>query len=105
MPERFRNALPDIEESIHLFVDFHRAGLYAVVYGDIDHWIKNSRLLNENQTNRMVDILMEVYPVYRKERTMVQEFIDNQGLFFSWGKVLEMRAKVDSVEAVKAKQK
>lgn len=58
MPERFRNALPDIEESIHLFVDFHRAGLYAVVYGDIDHWIKNSRLLNENQTNRMVDILM-----------------------------------------------
>lgn len=35
---------------------------------------------------------------------MVQEFIDNQGLFFSWGKVLEMRAKVDSVEAVKAKQ-
>ena len=53
----------------------------------------------------MVDVLMEVYPVYRKERTMVQEFIDNQGLSYTWDKVLEMRARVDSVEAVKAKLK
>lgn len=75
------------------------------VYSNIDLWIKNSRLLQENQTHRMVDVLMEVYPVYRKERTMVQEFIDNQGLSYTWDKVLELRARVDSVEAVKVKQK
>lgn len=75
------------------------------VYSNIDLRIKNSRLLHENQTHRMVDVLMEVYPVYRKERTMVQEFIDNQGLSYTWDKVLEMRARVDSVEAVKAKLK
>ena len=75
------------------------------VYSNIDLRIKNSRLLQENQTHRMVDVLMEVYPVYRKERTMVQEFIDNQGLSYTWDKVLEMRARVDSVEAAKGKQK
>lgn len=75
------------------------------VYSNIDLRIKNSCLLQENQTHRMVDVLMEVYPVYRKERTMVQEFIDNQGLSYTWDKVLEMRARVDSVEAIKAKQK
>ena len=75
------------------------------VYSNIDLRIKNSRLLHENQTHRMVDVLMEVYPVYRKERTMVQEFIDHQGLSYTWDKVLEMRARVDSVEAVKAKLK
>lgn len=41
----------------------------------------------------MVDVLMEVYPVYRKEKTMVQEFIYNQGLTYTWDKVLEMCAK------------
>lgn len=74
------------------------------VYSNIDLRIKNSRLLHENQTHRMVDVLMEVYPVYRKERTMVQEFIDNQGLSYTWDKVLEMRAKVDSVEMAKTKR-
>lgn len=71
------------------------------VYSNIDLRVKNSRLLNENQTHRMVDVLMEVYPVYRKERTMVQEFIDNQGLSYTWDKVLEMRARVDSVEVAR----
>ena len=50
----------------------------------------------------MVDVLMEVYPVYRKERTMVQEFIDNQGLSYTWDKVLEMRTRVDSLETAEA---
>lgn len=75
------------------------------VYSNIDLRIRNSRLLNENQTHRMVDVLMEVYPVYRKERTMVQEFIDNQGLSYTWDRVLEMRARIDSLEVAKAKQK
>ena len=75
------------------------------VYSNIDLRIKNSRLLHENQTHRMVDVLMEVYPVYRKERTMVQEFIDNQGLSYTWDRVLEMRARIDSLEVAKAKQK
>lgn len=75
------------------------------VYSNIDLRIKNSRLLNENQTHRMVDVLMEVYPVYRKERAMVENFIEDKGVKYSWDKVLEMRARVDSVEAAKAKQK
>lgn len=75
------------------------------VYSNIDLRIKNSRLLNENQTHRMVDVLMEVYPVYRKERTMVEDFIEDKGVKYSWDKVLKMRARVDSVEAVKAKKK
>ena len=48
---------------------------------------------------------MEVYPVYRKERTMVENFIEDKGVKYSWDKVLEMRVRVDSVEAVKVKQK
>ena len=75
------------------------------VYSNIDLRIKNSRLLQENHTHRMVDVLMEVYPVYRKERTMIENFIGDKGVKYSWDKVLEMRAKVDSVEAVKTRQK
>ena len=61
--------------------------------------------MHENQTHRMVNVLMETYPVYRKERTMVQEFIDKQGLSYTWDKVQEMRTRVDSVEAARKKQK
>ena len=75
------------------------------VYGNIDLRIRNSRLLRENQTHRMVDVLMEVYPGYRKERTMVESFIKDKGVKYSWDEVLEMRARVDSVEATRAKQK
>lgn len=71
------------------------------VYSNIDLRIKNSRLLQENHTHRMVDVLMEVYPVYRKERTMIENFIGDKGVKYSWDKVLEMRAKVDSVEGLR----
>ena len=75
------------------------------VYSNIDLRIKNSRLLYENQTHRMVDVLMEVYPVYRKERTMVENFIGDKGVKYSWDRVLEMRVRVDSMEAARAKKR
>lgn len=59
--------------------------------------------MQENQTHRMVDVLMEGYPVYRKERTMVESFIEEKGVKYSWYIVLEMRERVDSVEAARAK--
>lgn len=75
------------------------------VYSNIDLRIKNSRLLHENQTRLIVDVLMETYPVYRKERTIVEIFIDDKGIDYSWCRVFEMRARIYSVEAAKAKQK
>lgn len=36
---------------------------------------------------------------------MIKNIIEGKGLNYTWDKVLEMRVRVDSVEAVKAKQK
>ena len=44
---------------------------------------------------------MEPYATYRKERTMIQKCIESNGLKYTWDTVLEMRAKVDSLEAAK----
>lgn len=61
----------------------------------------NAELLHENQVHRIVDVFMEPYATYRKERTMVQKCIESNGLKYTWDTVLEMRAKVDSLETAK----
>lgn len=57
----------------------------------------NAELLHENQVHRIVDVFMEPYATYRKERTMVQKCIESNGLEYTWNTVLEMRAKADSL--------
>ncbi len=74
------------------------------IYNNIDLRIRNARLLHENQTLQMVDVLMEVYPVYRKERTMVESFIE-EGMKYTWNEVLEMHARGDSVEAAQKRER
>lgn len=61
----------------------------------------NAELMHENQVHRIVDVFMEPYATYRKERTMIQKCIESNGLKYTWDTVLEMRAKVDSLEAAK----
>ena len=58
----------------------------------------NAELLYENQVHRIVDVFMEPYATYRKERTMVQKCIEGNGLKYTWDTVLEMRARVDSLK-------
>ena len=55
--------------------------------------------------SRMVNVLMKMYLVYCKERTMIESFIEDKGIYYFGGGVLEMHARVDSVEAAMAKQK
>lgn len=58
----------------------------------------NAELLYENQVHRIVDVFMEPYATYKKERTMVQKCIEGNGLKYTWDTVLEMRARVDSLK-------
>lgn len=57
----------------------------------------NAELLHENQVHRIVDVFMEPYATYRKERTMIQKCIESNGLKYTWDTVLEMRARADSL--------
>ncbi len=58
----------------------------------------NAELLYENQVHRIVDVFMEPYATYRKERTMVQKCIEGNGLKYTWDTVLEMRERTDSLD-------
>jgi len=55
-------------------------------------------LLHENQVHRIVDVFMEPYATYRKERSIIQKCIENNGLRYTWNTVLEMREKADARE-------
>lgn len=84
--------------------------LFSAVFGlslyrNIELRKMNAELLHENQVHRIVDVFMEPYAAYRKERTMIQKCIKSNGLKYTWDTVLEIRAKADSVATVNNVQK
>lgn len=58
----------------------------------------NAALLHENQVHRIVDVFMEPYATYRKERTLIEKCIEGNGLTYTWNTVLKMRQKADARE-------
>lgn len=44
---------------------------------------ENAALLHENQVHRIVDVFMEPYATYRKERTMIEKCIEGNGLTYT----------------------
>lgn len=61
----------------------------------------------ETYLHREIEAVLhgEVPACQEAERAMIKNIIEGKGLNYTWDKVLEMRVRVDSVEAVKAKQK
>ena len=87
---------------MYIFIGFLISIVFSLsVYRNSELRKMNAELLHENQVHRIVDVFMEPYATYRRERTMIQKCIESNGLKYTWDTVLEMRVRVDTLETAR----